>query len=247
MYRQKALIEPRRGRSERSLPPFGMLILTERDIEDFLIAYGGELDRSHRIFLSNVFVRSCSNARVAVAGPILGAPQAVLVLEKMIALGVRDFLVYGWCGSLQKDVRIGDIILPKWAISEEGTSRHYPVGGRPGADLEFYARVLSALKESSGEYVIHQGGVWTTDAPYRETVDKVIEYQSEGILGVEMETSALFTVASYRKARVASILIVSDELSSLEWKPGYRDKRFHSVRQSLMRDLWSLVPYDTEV
>ena len=56
--------------------------------------------------------------------------MAVLTLEKLVALGARALIVYGWCGSLNASLRIGDVLLPTWAVSDEGTSAHYPVEGR---------------------------------------------------------------------------------------------------------------------
>jgi purine-nucleoside phosphorylase len=57
-------------------------------------------------------------------------------------------------------------------------------------------------------------------------VDKVRTYGNEGILAVEMEMSALFRVAAYRKVRLAGLLLVSDELSGLKWKPGFKTNKF---------------------
>jgi nucleoside phosphorylase len=66
-----------------------------------------------------------------------------------------------------------------------------------------------------------KGAVWTTDAIYRETPEKVRTYQGLGVLAVEMEMSALMTVAIYRSVAVAGLLVVSDELSHLRWRPGF--------------------------
>ncbi len=82
--------------------------------------------RPYRIYLSEVFVGSHQGVPLALVGPMLGAPQAVLVLEKLIALGVTEVMAVGWCGSLQPDVKIGDLVLPTGAFSEEGTSPHLP-------------------------------------------------------------------------------------------------------------------------
>jgi len=72
----------------------------------------------------------------------------------------------------------------------------------------------------------HLGPVWTTDAPLRETVAKVHTYGKEGLLAVEMEMSALFHVAVYRKVRLVGLLVVSDELFTMKWRPGFRSTRF---------------------
>lgn len=165
-------------------------------------------------------------------GPAVGAPQAVMVAEKLIALGVREVLAVGWCGSLQRSTAIGDVVIPVDAVCEEGTSAHYPVGHRaPGPSPELAAPLREALRD--GGFKTHEGTVWTTDAPYRETASKVVEYQRKGILAVDMETSALFTLAAYRGVRVAVLLVVSDDLSTLKWTHGFGTSAFKECRAKL--------------
>ncbi len=48
-----------------------------------------------------------------------------MVMEKLIVLGARMVLLFGYCGSLQSDVRIGDLFVPTDAVSGEGTSQYY--------------------------------------------------------------------------------------------------------------------------
>lgn len=158
--------------------------------------------------------------RLALAGPFLGAPQAVMAMEKMIALGSKRFWLLGWCGSLRQDLRIGDIVVPTRAISEEGTSRHYPVEGRdPQCSEVLIALIQGALERRGIPY--RKGPVWTTDAPYRETPSKVQAYAETGVLGVEMELAAMMTVSRFRGVSLAGLLLVSDELSGLKWHPGF--------------------------
>jgi uridine phosphorylase len=185
---------------------------------------------THRFFLTDARVGSLDRRAVALVGPMLGAPQAVMVLEKMIALGVSDVVAVGWCGSIHPKVRIGHVVLPTGAVSEEGTSGHYSVDpglARPSEEM------LHRLREvfASQGLTLHEGSVWSTDAPYRETRGKVSAFQRAGVLGVDMESSALLTVARYRSIRLALVLVVSDELFSLEWIHGFKDPRFQDARR----------------
>jgi purine-nucleoside phosphorylase len=86
---------------------------------------------------------------------------------------------------------------------------------------------------------VHEGLVWSTDAPFRETVGKVVKYQKAGALAVDMEISALYTVAAFRSILVAAALVVSDDLSSLTWVHGFREPGFGRARavmvESVMR------------
>ena len=92
------------------------------------------------------------------------------------------------------------------------------------------------------------GRVWTTDAIYRETKAKVLAYGSQGMLAVEMEMSALFTVARYRGVALAGLLVVSDELFTLTWRHGLRDDHFRRRRQqAVTAALDTLVEYEKSV
>jgi uridine phosphorylase len=171
---------------------------------------------------------------ITFTAPALGAPYAVMVLEKLLALGARMVLALGWCGSLQPGLSIGDLVLPAATVSTEGTSAHYPLGGQspdPDPDLQgILRRRLAAL-----DHPWQEGRVWSTDGFYRETTDRVLDYQAQGVLGVDMEMAALFTVGRFRRAPVAGLLVVSDELATLTWKPGYRSEHFRRARDQAAR------------
>ena len=74
--------------------------------------------------------------------------------------------------------------------------------------------------------------VWTTDAIYRETENKVAYFKKRGAQAVEMECSALFSVAQYRSVQIAGVLVVSDSVASKDWDPGFRRKRFKLARKT---------------
>lgn len=167
------------------------------------------------------------------AGPAVGAPMAVLAVEKLIALGTKKIIVYGWCGALNDELRAGDILLPTWAISEEGTSGHYPIQGRPESSQAMRSFLQSDLRKTGRKIV--EAPIWTTDAPYRETREKIDNYASQGVMGVDMEFSALCTVAAFRKIEMAAVLLVSDELWHDEWRPDFRNKGFRKESRQLVR------------
>jgi uridine phosphorylase len=225
------VIEPKKSRREEALPSHAILVFSPGDLDLFSACFPQPLRRSHKLYLSDVFTGSYEGTPVALAGPMLGAPQSVLVLEKMIALGARRFIAAGWCGSLRKDVQVGDIVLPSGAISEEGTSGHYP-GSACTPSSSIVEPLRSALAPTGLK--IHEGTVWTTDAPFRETYSKLKAFQSRGVLCVDMEASALFTVSRFRGADLAVVLVVSDNLSGLRWVHGFKDPAFHESRKKLV-------------
>ena len=171
---------------------------------------------------------------VTLMAPALGAPYAVMVLEKLLVLGARMVLALGWCGSLQPHLKIGDLVLPATTVSTEGTSRHYPLDGQPPDPDPGLSGVLRRLLQTS-EQCWQEGPVWSTDGFYRETAPLVQAYQTQGVLGVDMEMAALFTVGRFRQVPVAGLLVVSDELATLQWNPGYRSERFRRARDRAAR------------
>lgn len=231
------VIEPRKGRLEDPLPPHALLVFTPQDLELLISAFPDTLSPMRELYLSRVHLGNHEGMPFSVVGPMIGAPQTILILERLIALGVRQVLALGWCGSLQPQVNIGDVILPVGSVSEEGTSAHYPgVPPDPGPSRELVQHLETLLGNSGRK--IHKGRVWTTDAPFRETRGKVLRYQGEGVLGVDMETSALFTLACYRKIQLAQVLVVSDELGSLKWVHGFRNPKFRETRRWIVGEVW---------
>jgi len=171
---------------------------------------------------------------VTIAAPAVGAPYAVMVLEKLIALGARRVLALGWCGSLQAQVGLGALILPTRALPGDGTSKHYSIGkGDPRPDHDLYSLLERRLKAADAGW--RSGPIWTTDAFYRETLSQVRYHQGRGVLGVDLELAALFSVGQYRRVPVAGLLVVSDELAGLSWRPSHRSNRFRQARDLAAR------------
>lgn len=164
-----------------------------------------------------------------IASP-MGAPMAVMLLEQLIALGARHFVYLGFCGALQSSYRIGDGLIPSHAIREEGTSYHYlPADVVPMSSTHINA-LLQAQAEAQG-LPVQQGPLWTTDAPYRETADKIRHFQATGVHAVDMEMAALFAVAHYRGCDIAALLLISDECYHPTWKPGFGVPRLRQACQ----------------
>ncbi len=164
-----------------------------------------------------------------VASP-MGAPMAAMLLEQLIVLGARRFLYLGFCGALQPGMHIGDLFIPEKAVREEGTSYHYlPPDTIPTAS----ARCNAILQAAAGgtRVPVHQGTIWTTDAPYRETPTKIRRLQAAGVCAVDMEMAALFAVATYRQCEIAALLVVSDECYHTTWQPGFGQPRLRQACQ----------------
>jgi len=150
----------------------------------------------------------------------IGSPATVTVMEELIAAGVKNFVIAGTAGTIQKDIKIGDIVVCDRAIRDEGTSHHYvKLSKYAYASKGLVNKIKNSLDKMERKYFI--GTSLTTDAPYRETVAEVKKYQREGVATTEMEASAVFSVAKYRKVKAAAMFTVSDSLAELKWNPKF--------------------------
>ncbi len=226
----KAIITPVISSRTPQLGPVAALVGTKTDFEVLRRRMTPPGSGLRDLFTGHLFTTDQTQGRLSIAGPLMGAPAAAMFLETLIAWGARKFLYFGWCGAIAPQIKIGDIIVPTGAVINEGTSRHYHAGlnqtavPSPGIN----DAIRRALEAHAQPY--HDGLIWTTDAIFRETPAKVTSFQEQGALGVEMETSALFTVADYHKVEMGCVLAVSDELATLKWQPGFKDERFKKSR-----------------
>jgi purine-nucleoside phosphorylase len=108
-----------------------------------------------------------------------------------------------------------------------------PEGEKGKADDQIIQLCLAQSRNRKFEAI--SGRVWTTDALFRETRGKTKKYSKEGILAVEMEMSALLTVAAYRGIRLGGFMVVSDELASLKWKTGFLNPFFWHASKKAVR------------
>src|SRR5919108_2040330 len=156
---------------------------------------------------------------VALARITVGAPAAAIVVEHAIVRGVRNVLVVGSAGSLQRHLPIGRTVVVAGAEREDGTSHHYlPAGEVVAADPDLTALLEAGAAARGGAPV--GGRSWTIDAPYRETVGGIRRHREAGVAVVEMEAAAIFAVARVRGGRAGLIVAVSDELFDV-WNPGF--------------------------
>ncbi|MGB3712981.1 MAG: nucleoside phosphorylase [Candidatus Promineifilaceae bacterium] len=165
----------------------------------------------------------------------VGAPGTVMIMEELIACGAKSFIGLGWAGSLQPEASIGSFFIPTSCISEEGTSAHYL---DHDTDLRADPNLAEALEIASSDegVLIRKGPQWTTDAPYRELREKVKLYREVGVLGVDMETLAMYALASFRGIKVCNLLVVSDVLDR-EWQLGFGTtalKRANEIAQRVV-------------
>ncbi len=147
----------------------------------------------------------------------LGSPQIAGLAEELIAWGAQKLISISMSGSIQPDLKSGDLVVCERALRDEGTSYHYlPPAEYVDADPELVSKLMSTFQANS--LAPQVGATWTTDATFRETDVEVQYYQSAGIKTVEMESAALFAVAQVHGVQAASVFVVGDSLAGGIWR-----------------------------
>ncbi len=154
--------------------------------------------------------------RLALFHPGVGGPLAAAFLEEVVARGCRKFIACGGAGVLQREIAVGRLIVPVSAVRDEGASYHYlPPSREVNASPEGIAAIERTLLRHQVDYLLAK--TWTTDAVYRETVDKAHARIAEGCLTVEMEAATFFAVAQFRGVQFAQILYGGDAVIREGW------------------------------
>src|SRR5690625_903898 len=150
--------------------------------------------------------------RISVQGTGMGVPSiSIYIHELMEEYGVKNLIRVGTCGAIQKDVKVRDVILAQSASSDSYQNRKLfkNIEYAPTSDFEL---LLSSYNEAKKKGMqIKVGNVFTADSFYDENgnIEQLAEY---GVLALEMESSALFTISKKFNARALSILTVSDHV-----------------------------------
>ena len=143
-----------------------------------------------------------------------GAPAAAALMDWMIAYGAKQFISAGSCGALI-DLPENIFIVPRRALRDEGVSYHYmPPARWSYLDYALQQRIADTFRDKTIAFT--ECDTWTTDAIYRETVDKVRRCRAEGCGVVDMECAALSAVAEFRNVAFGQFLYVADTLADAD-------------------------------
>jgi uridine phosphorylase len=228
------IIHPVRRKNEKAIPATGLLLVNPIEARYGLEGAQSTGWETRSLYNSNLCVNQSRD--LFFAGPAIGAPMAAMTMEKLIALGARRLFLFGWCGSMDESLRIGDLLLPTRALSGEGTSAYYITGNQPASSPLLVEVLKGLLIRHSLSW--QDGCVWSTDAPYRERRSYLHKLHDEnGVQAVDMEYSALCSVASLRKIDFAALLLVSDEVLGTRWNPGFSRQEF-TIKSRMIIDLF---------
>lgn len=167
----------------------------------------------------NAFTGHVDGQPVTVVHCPVGAPGTISHMEELMVCGASRFIGVGAAGSLQPENPIGNLLIADECVRDEGTSRHYV---SEDTLVRAHPTMRDRLRKCARDlgYEVAVGGQWTTDAIFRESVADVRRHRAAGVLGVDMETSAMYALGQMRGVPVANVLAVSDELWH-EWNPAF--------------------------
>ncbi len=234
-----ALINPIRLPGEEAVPRRVVLACTRPDLKLLGDLLPTPPEPGRRLWTCELRRGQWQGRELLLGGPLLGAPQAAMVLEKLIVLGAEAIVCLGWCGSLTAEVGLGALVLPDGAFGGDGTSPHYADHRhchRPHPALhQGLASRLQGVADNHPALMAHIGPVWSTDAVFRETAALVARARACGAVALEMEMAALFAVGAFRGAAVAGLLVVTDELFRPVWRSGARSPQCRAARETAAR------------
>ncbi|KZN94668.1 MULTISPECIES: purine-nucleoside phosphorylase [Aeribacillus] len=176
------------------------------------------------------FTGTYKGKRISVQGTGMGVPSiSIYIHELMQEYDVQTLIRVGSCGSIQKDVRIRDCILAMSASTNSQMNRitFGSVDYAPTANFDLLKKAYDAAVSKGIDVKV--GSVFTTDLFYNDQAEheKWAEY---GILALEMETAALYTLAAKFGRRALSVLTVSDHvLTGEETSAAERESTFNEM------------------
>ena len=160
--------------------------------------------------------------KVSVTSTGIGGPSASIAMEELVQVGADTFIRFGTCGGIDIDVKGSDIVVATGSVRMEGTSREYaPIEFPAVANIEVVNALMNACKSKGVTF--HTGVVQSKDSFYGqhspermpvsyELVNKWEAWKRLGVKASEMESAALFVVASHLRVRCgATFLVVANQ------------------------------------
>ncbi|MGR2837318.1 nucleoside phosphorylase [Vibrio vulnificus] len=179
----------------------------------------GEPDRANRIaaLLENaeliaenreyrLFNGEFQGKAITVCSTGIGAPSMIIAVEELKQCGAKYIIRVGSAGAMQPNIALGELIVAEGAVRDEGGSKAYIDAAYPAyASFSLLKGLDGYLQMQTVPY--HMGVVRSHDSFYTDDEETLCQYwNKKGILGADMETSALFTVGRLRGLHVASVL-----------------------------------------
>ena len=159
------------------------------------------------------FTGTYKGTRVSVQGTGMGVPSISIYVNELIReYGVKQLIRVGTCGGIQKDINVRDVIIAMTSCTDSNMNQQAFPGFdfAPCADFDLLKKAYDTGVENG--LSVRVGNILTSDVFYRDNMDMVKKLGEHGVLAVEMETTALYTLAAKYQAQALSILTVSDHI-----------------------------------
>ena len=177
------------------------------------------------------FTGTYKGKRISVQGTGMGIPSmSIYITELMKDYGVKTLIRVGSAGSYQEDIKIRDIVVALSTSTDSNINNRRFTGASfaPTVNFDLLSKVLKTAEEKNIK--IKAGNILTSDEFYNDDPSYFKKWAEFGVLAVEMETAALYTLASKYKAKALSILTISDSLVSPEITSSEeREKTFNEM------------------
>lgn len=172
--------------------------------------------------------------RISVQGTGMGIPSISIYVNELINdYHVKKFIRVGTCGAIQKDIKVRDIILAQGSTTDSQTNRMI-FSGIDYAPLADFFLLKQAYEIGVNKGLdLQVGNVFTSDTFYRENATEINHLLTRyNVLAIEMETTALYTLAAKFNCQALSILTVSDHILTGEETTAYeRQTSFHKMME----------------
>ncbi|MDI6642030.1 MAG: uridine phosphorylase [Elusimicrobiota bacterium] len=177
-------------------------------------------NREYRTFTGFIKGYDGKKIKISTTSTGIGCPSTAICIEELIKIGADTFIRIGTAGSLQKEVRLGDVVISTAAVREEGTTRQYvPISYPAVANLEVTNALVEAAKKLDVMY--HVGIVHCKDAFYTESTKgsppiPLSEHNEQmwnawyrsNVLATSMESAALFVISSIKRVYAGEVLAI---------------------------------------
>lgn len=159
------------------------------------------------------FTGSYRGKRVSVQGTGMGLPSTAIYVHELITeYGVKNIIRIGTCGAIQPEIKLGELILAMGASTDSGINKLF-FNGMDYTPMADFGMLMKAFQEANKNKIpVRVGNVFSTDIFYHGDPGRWKIWQEHGVLGVEMETNSLYTLAARHKVKALSALVVSDNI-----------------------------------
>lgn len=151
--------------------------------------------------------------RVSIQGTGMGMGSAAIYINELITTyGAKNLIRVGTCGAIQSDINLGQVILVMSASGDSGANMAFFNGMHYAAtaDFDLLLKAYNAAQDMGINTL--QGSIFSTDTFYDDIPNRWEIWERHGIIGVEMESQILFTIAKRLGAKALSVLTVSDNI-----------------------------------